>query len=73
VQKQVIEGRQMMIVSRSSRGSQREFSMTVSGSKSSCGVKVILSSRSMVDRRHVNNRSVKRRINRSRVVLRGRC
>jgi len=34
--------------------------MTVSGSKSSCGVKVILSSRSMVDRRHINNRSVKR-------------
>ena len=34
--------------------------MTVSGSKSSCGVKVIFSSRSMVDRRHINNRSVKR-------------
>ncbi len=32
--------------------------MTVSRSKS--GVKVILSSRSMVDRRHINNRSVKR-------------
>jgi hypothetical protein len=47
-------------------------SMTVSGSKSSCGVKVILSSRSMVDRRHINNRSVKRRISRSRGVLRGR-
>ncbi len=30
--------------------------MTVSGSKSSCGLKVILSSRSMVDRRHINNR-----------------
>ncbi len=28
--------------------------MTVSGSKSSCGVKLILSSRSMVDRRHIN-------------------
>jgi len=26
--------------------------MTLSGSKSSCGMKVILSSRSMVDRRH---------------------
>jgi hypothetical protein len=46
--------------------------MTVSGSKSSCGVKVILSSRSIVDRRHINNRSVKRRISRSRGVLRGR-
>jgi len=34
--------------------------MTVSGSKSSCGAKVILSSRSMVDRRHINNRSVKK-------------
>ena len=44
--------------------------MTVSGSKSSCGMKVILSSRSMVDRRHVNNRSVKRKINRNRGVLR---
>jgi hypothetical protein len=43
--------------------------MTVSGSKSSCGVKVILSSRSMVDKRHINNRSVKRRISR---VLKGR-
>jgi hypothetical protein len=40
--------------------------MTVSESKSSCGVKVILSSRSMVDRRHINNSSVKRRISRSR-------
>ena len=44
--------------------------MTVSGSKNSCGMKVILSSRSMVDRRHVNNRSVKRKINRNRGVLR---
>ena len=33
--------------------------MTVSGSKSSCGAKVILNSRSMVDRRHTSNRSVK--------------
>ncbi len=38
--------------------------MTVSGNKSSCGVKIILSSRSMVDRRHINNRSAKRRISR---------
>jgi len=49
-----------MIESRSSGVSSRGFSMTVSRSKSSCGVKVILSSRSMVDRRHINNRSVKR-------------
>jgi hypothetical protein len=40
--------------------------MTVSGSKSSCGMKVILSSRSMVDRRHINNRSMKRRTSKSR-------
>jgi hypothetical protein len=45
--------------------------MTVSGSKSDCEVKVIRSSRSMVDRRHIKNRSVKRRISRSRGVLRG--
>jgi len=38
--------------------------MTVSGSKSSCGGKVILSSRSTVDRRHINKRSAKRRISR---------
>ena len=34
--------------------------MTISGGKSNCGVKAVLSSRSMVDRRHINNRSVKR-------------
>jgi hypothetical protein len=62
----------MMIESRSSRGSKRDFSMMVSGTKSSCGVKVILSSRSMVDRRHIYNRSAQRRISRSRRVLRGR-
>jgi hypothetical protein len=43
----------MMIESRSSRG----FGI---GGKSSCGVKVIFSSRSMVDRRLINKRSVKR-------------
>ena len=46
--------------------------MMVSGSKGSCGVKGIITSRGMVDRRHSNNRSVKRRINRSSSVVRGR-
>jgi len=35
--------------------------MTVSGSKSNCGVKVIRSSRSMVDRIHINNKSTKQK------------
>ena len=58
VQKQVVEGRQMVW-----KHQQEQLW---------CEGTVILSSRSMVDRRHINNRSVKRRISRSRGVLRGR-
>ena len=64
----------MMIESRSCRGALERFQHDGKWKQEQlCGEgTVILSIRSMVDTRHINNRSVKRRISRSRGVLRGR-